>query len=99
MHLEKDRFGAEEVVVTGEIDMATAPRFRALLRQAAAQRSPLVVNLTDLEYLDSAGIAVLFEQARQGELEVILGPGCLVAPVVVVSRLAEVATVRLREPT
>lgn len=90
--------GTDEVVVRGEIDLAAAGRFREILREAAARYRPLVVNLTDLEYLDSAGVAVLFDQARRSPLEVVVGPGCLVAPVIAVARLAEVATVRVRQP-
>lgn len=90
--------GTDEVVITGEVDLATAGRFREILRQAAERYRPLIVNLTDLEYLDSAGVAVLFDHARRSPLEVIVGPGCLVAPVIAVARLAEVATVRVRPP-
>jgi anti-anti-sigma factor len=89
--------GIDEVVITGEIDLATAEQFRKILREAAEKYRPLVVNLTDVQYLDSAGVAVLFDQARRSPLEVIVGPGCLVAPVITVARLAEVATVRLRD--
>lgn len=98
VRIEPGPDGSEEVVITGEIDLATADRFREVLRDAAESHRPLVVNLTDLEYLDSAGVAVLFDQARRAPLEVIVGPGCLVAPVITVARLAEVATVRLRDP-
>lgn len=97
MRVEPGPDGADEVVITGEIDLASAEQFKTLLSDAAGRYSPLVVNLTDVEYLDSAGVAVLFDHARRGPLEIVIGPGCLVAPVLVVARLAEVATVRVRD--
>jgi len=60
----------------------------------AAAHSPLVVNLTGVAYLDSAGMALLFEQARRGPLEVVVEAGALVGRLVELSGLAEVATVR-----
>lgn len=96
MRIEPGPDGRDEVVISGEIDLATAERFRDLLRQAAEGRSPLVVNLTEVAYLDSAGVAVLFSEARRVALEIVVGPGCLVAPVIEVARLADVATVRVR---
>ena len=97
MRVEQGPDGTDEVVISGEIDLTTAGEFKRLLREAAGRYSPLIVNLTDVAYLDSAGVAVLFDQARRSPLEVVVGPGCLVAPVITVARLAEVATVRLRE--
>lgn len=97
MRVERGPDGTDEAVITGEIDLATAGQFRTLLGEAAERLSPLVVNLTDVEYLDSAGVAVLFDQARHCALEIVVGPGCLVVPVITVARLAQVATVRVRE--
>ncbi|MPY80692.1 MAG: anti-sigma factor antagonist [Actinophytocola sp.] len=48
------------VEVAGEVDMLTAPRFERELERAIA-RSPqrLVVDLTDVTFLSSAGLALL----------------------------------------
>jgi anti-sigma B factor antagonist len=57
------REGTEPPVlaVAGEIDMATAPRLRSALAAAAAQHDRFTLDLTDVTYLDSAGIRVLYD--------------------------------------
>lgn len=62
------RNGADDVVVSvyGEVDLATAPQLEAALERAlqgSARR--LVVDLRDVEFLDSAGLALLVRQDRQ----------------------------------
>jgi anti-anti-sigma factor len=54
------REGATTTVgLTGEIDMSNADQLRAQITAASADREPLVVDLTALRFLDSAGIAML----------------------------------------
>jgi anti-sigma B factor antagonist len=67
---QRVELGAVVVSALGEIDIMTAPRFRAALdgalRSAAARR--VVVDLTAVTFLGSAGLAVLAwtaEQARR----------------------------------
>ncbi|MEU8632478.1 STAS domain-containing protein [Amycolatopsis sp. NPDC048633] len=79
--------GTTVLAVSGEIDMSSAPALAAALEDTAGR---LVVDLTAVEYLDSAGIAVLFDHAHHVELVV---PE-LLAPVVTVSGLGELVTVR-----
>ena len=56
--------GAHVVSVEGEIDMVTAPQFEAeLLRAVEAARHPVVVDLTECDFLDSTALAVLIEEA------------------------------------
>lgn len=50
--------------VTGEIDLANAPRARDDLLAIAADASGLVVDLSEVPYLDSAGVRILFHLAR-----------------------------------
>jgi anti-sigma B factor antagonist len=97
IHAETSPEGDAVLTVTGEIDMHTAPQFQQALTQAAASYPRLIVDVTALAYLDSAGIAALFSTARHTELELILGPGCLVASVIEISRLDHVATISLRQ--
>lgn len=72
---------------TGEIDLSNA----AVLAEEI-QRHPgrLVVDLGEVGYLDSAGLSVLFAHADRIELVV---PEQL-APVVAISGIADVTTVR-----
>lgn len=61
LELNVEHSGAALVVsVAGEIDLATAPEFGAFLRaQLARTRAVLMIELADVTYLGSAGLAVL----------------------------------------
>jgi anti-anti-sigma factor len=48
----------------GEIDLVTAEQFRIALTTAAASGGPVEVDLTDVAFLDAAGITALI-RARQ----------------------------------
>ncbi len=85
---------APQLVVSGEIDLSNVTAFRAALSEGGDSR--LVVDLTGVTYLDSAGIAALFERARRSELEIVLSPGSVLAPLLEITHLADVATVRTR---
>jgi len=52
---------AVQIAVSGEIDLGNAAAFESELRAAIAdQPRAISVDLTDLSYLDSAGIRILF---------------------------------------
>ena len=97
IHAETSPDGAAALTVTGEIDMHTAPQFQQALTHAATGHPRLIVDVTALAYLDSAGIAALFATAQHTELELILGPGCLVTTVIEISKLEHVATISVRQ--
>ena len=96
--------GTPVVTAVGEIDMSNAGRFRDALSLAAAENSPaaaesspaaavggrFVVDLTGVEYLDSAGINALF--AYSARIELIASP--LLAPVLTVTGLSDITSVR-----
>jgi anti-sigma B factor antagonist len=84
--------GTPVLVAEGEIDMSNVGEFRASVdRAAAGGDGRLVVDLTAVDYLDSAGLAALFAHADR--LELIAPP--LLDPVLTVSGLADLATVRI----
>ncbi len=84
-HLRPD--GAQVLTAVGEIDMSNADSFLKALNQAsAADGRPVVVDLTGVEYLDSAGLTVLFTHASH--IELIATP--LLAPVLTISGLADI---------
>ncbi len=60
--------GCVIVRLQGELDMATSPRLSEALSTALGARRPVVVDLADLTFIDSTGIAVLLE-ARRGAKE------------------------------
>ena len=86
----RDPDGTPVVTAIGEIDMSNADRFRDALGQAVADGGRLVVDLTRVEYLDSAGVHALF--AYTPGLELIASP--LLAPVLAISGLSDVTSVR-----
>jgi anti-sigma B factor antagonist len=47
------------VVCSGEIDMAAAAAFRALLDQAIKASADVVVDMADVSFLDSSGLRIL----------------------------------------
>ncbi len=84
--------GAVVLAAIGEIDMSNADAFSAALtgaRQEAAN-SKLVVDLTAVEYLDSAGLAILFPHVEH--LHLLATP--LLAPLLTIVGLDDVTTVR-----
>ncbi|MGW6544821.1 STAS domain-containing protein [Streptomyces massasporeus] len=79
--------GTSVLTVVGEIDQSNADDLAVALDDA---RAHVVVDLTGVGYLDSAGLNVLF--ARSTRLELIVPP--LLTPVVTVSGLADLVPVR-----
>lgn len=61
--------------ITGEIDMASAPRFQSAVDEALLDRpATLVVDLSQVEFFGSAGLSVLLvaaEAVPQGQLRVV----------------------------
>ncbi|HET8659206.1 MAG TPA: STAS domain-containing protein [Micromonosporaceae bacterium] len=79
------------MTVTGDVDMATAPMLREALQ--AADGRPLIVDLSGTSFLDSAGVAVLFDYAGDG-LELVLTPDSVVTLVLEVTGLTKAARIR-----
>jgi anti-anti-sigma factor len=88
--------GRPQLTVAGEIDLGNAQVLaRALegLKEPDEPESPaatVLLDLTEVEYLDSAGIGVLFAHAER--LEIVAPP--LLRPVLTYSGLADLAQVR-----
>ncbi len=58
--VSNERDGTVVVLVTGEVDVYTAPQLRAALdAHIAAGHSRLVVDLDNVDFLDSTGLGVL----------------------------------------
>ena len=58
--------GAMHIAVSGEIDLANAAAVEDQIREALSHSPETVsVDLTDLTYMDSAGIRILFTLASQ----------------------------------
>src|SRR5690606_10295659 len=58
--------GRVTVTPSGQIDLATAPALADALRQArSGDASEVVVDLTRVDFMDSAGVRVLIDAARE----------------------------------
>ena len=86
--------GDRVLTVTGEIDMSNAAEFGAALGRELAAGTAVTVDLTGVAYLDSAGVAVLFDRAGEHDLR-LLAPR-LLDRVLRVSGLTQVAKVMVR---
>jgi len=83
------RDGYPVVTVTGEIDLYTAPRFQETLETAAKNSAVLIVDLSLISYIDSAGLSVLLL------MYVVSPPGNLgVRRVIEVTRLDSLVSIR-----
>jgi len=82
--------GYELLSVEGELDIATAPRMIAAINEAVADvAAPLVVDLSDVVFMDSTGLALLMNARRR---VVRLGQGfAIVCPGGPISRVFEIA--------
>jgi anti-sigma B factor antagonist len=65
--VERSRVDGYELLdVEGELDIATAPRMIAALNEAFADLStPLVVDLSSVDFMDSTGLALLMNAHRR----------------------------------
>lgn len=57
--------GYAAVTAAGEIDISTVTRLRDCLFELAARGGPLVVDLEQVSFIDSAGLAVLVGTANR----------------------------------
>ena len=54
-----DRDGRAVVVIRGELDLATAPELEAAIQGRLDEGQDVVVDLRELEFMDSTGLRVL----------------------------------------
>ncbi len=75
---ETEEAGAAVLVVRGEVDLSSAPQLRQrLLGLATAGPTTVVVDLTDVSFIDSTGLGVLVSalkrlRAEGGDLRLVV---------------------------
>jgi anti-sigma B factor antagonist len=93
--------GTTIVDVTGEIDMSSSPSFRKALLDSLSKAPRLAVNLSNVQYIDSSGIASLVEVlklARSAEKRLVLfGLNAPVQEVLRLTRLTKIFEIRNTE--
>ena len=77
-----DREGVPFVTAQGDVDLSTAPKLRDVLVQscsAEGQSGPLGVDMREVQFIDSAGLALLVEIrkrfAANCQLVLVIGKG------------------------
>jgi anti-anti-sigma factor len=96
-HVRVDSVGGPRdtplVTAEGEIDLAAAAQLDEALNSTAEEHDQVTVDLRAVDYLDTAGIRVLFDHAGRGRLVVLITTNGIIAPVIATSGLGRVATV------
>ena len=85
----QDSHGNTVLAAAGEIDMSNAADFRDALSQAGTSAAAFTVDITGVDYLDSAGLTALLPYANR--IKIIATP--ILAPVLSVTGLDAVTTV------
>ena len=97
----REQPGTTIVDVSGDIDMGTSPGLRKTLLQSLRNTSRLVINLREVRYVDSSGIASLVEvlkEARSTEKRLVLfGLNQTVHQVLQLTRLTKIFEIRETE--
>jgi anti-anti-sigma factor len=76
VEFERDAAGSVMLRVSGRLERATAALLEGVLRALRTDRSPVTVDLTDVDHIDSHGLDVLLEaeadaRARRASVEVV----------------------------
>lgn len=59
--------GIATVVVAGDVDLLTAPHMAAAVRQAQDRGDAVLLDLSGVDFLGSAGLSVLVQAARRAD--------------------------------
>jgi len=102
MSIRKEAFAVDEefsatvsaagrrVIVEGDVDTMSAPQLRTAMKAAAgADGEPLILDLTKVTYLDSRGVAVLYEFLALHQLEILVTAGSAVDTATSISGLTK----------
>jgi anti-sigma B factor antagonist len=97
----REQAGTTIVDVTGDIDMNSSPGLRKILLESLKKTPRLVVNMREVRYVDSSGIASLVEvlkEARNSEKRLVLfGLNAAVREVLELTRLSKIFEIRETE--
>ena len=99
----RERRDGERVtlVVSGEIDIESSPRLREAIRRGLGNSSVLAIDLRDVPYIDSSGIATLIQgykhALRDGVEFRLVEPSSQVMAVIELSHLHTFFTVERSE--
>jgi anti-anti-sigma factor len=79
--------------VLGEVDMATASEFQGHLARAATNGSPVIVDLSEIAFIDSSGLRELHRAADVAQIVVVTGGNRIVSRIVDLTGLGSIVSV------
>ena len=93
-----EKNGNYKIQVSGQVDLYTSPNLRkAILESVDKSKDIVIVQLSQVEYMDSSGVATLVEGLRSAKKQKksfqILSPSHAVRKVLNLSRLETVFTI------
>ncbi|ULE34621.1 STAS domain-containing protein [Mycobacterium sp. IDR2000157661] len=83
------------VTASGEIDLANADEFAAVLARAVADGSSVIVDMSAVTYCDSAALRELFSVAAGAKLTLVVPAQGPITTLLRISGLDKVATVNV----
>jgi anti-sigma B factor antagonist len=90
--------GANTVFLSGDIDLERSPEARTALLATVKKGRPVIVDLSEVSYMDSSGVASLveaFQRARAANLDFSLARvSSQVLKVLTLARLDKIFTIR-----
>jgi anti-sigma B factor antagonist len=94
--------GVAVLEVAGELDLSTAGQLHEGLLKSLADEADVLVDLTQVSFIDSSGIAALVGAFRSlngsGGMSVLIAPGSQVARVFELARMGEVLPIFTDRP-
>jgi anti-anti-sigma factor len=96
VRIEESAGGAAVFAIAGELDLSTIPRMESPLLEQVRQRSALLLDLTNVSFIDSSGIGALiraFHESDGAPIHVVVGKGSQVERVFQVARVTDTLSV------
>jgi anti-sigma B factor antagonist len=78
------------IKIIGELDVSNAHRLRALLDDITTPAPTVVIDMSELAFMDSSGLTVMLEAARRGASVVLRQPSPVVRRLVEITGLTDV---------
>lgn len=92
VRIEDARDNVSIVSLAGELDLSTIPRMEEALREQMSQRPAVLIDLSELSFIDSSGIGVLVETFRSADgtpMNVLIASGSQVERVFGIAGISE----------
>ena len=91
--------GALVLYLSGELDVTTADQIRAAMNAAGSSDTErLIIDLADLQFMDSSGIALIVSVAQRAREVQVRNPSAMVRRLIELTGLAEALRITPSEP-